>query len=102
MKKLSTNIITENGETKKITVFVDDETAASLAHCDEEIRHLFIVRQRLSILCSEEENNAVISRDTFYKRTPARNAEYEEIFKKREQIDGKRLPSSGYIREYRE
>ena len=62
----------------------------------------FIVRQRLSVLCSEEENNAVISRDTFYKRTPARNAEYEEIFKKREQIDGKRLPSSGYIREYRE
>ena len=34
----------------------------------------FIVRQRLSILCNEEENNAVISRDTFYKRTPARNA----------------------------
>ena len=62
----------------------------------------FIVRPRLSVLCSEEENNAIISRDTFYKRTPVRNAEYEEIFAKREQIDGKRLPSSGYIREYRE
>ncbi len=63
---------------------------------------LFIVRQRLSIFCSEDENNAIISRDTFFKRTPARNAEYERIFGKREQIDGKRLPSSGYIREYRE
>ena len=62
----------------------------------------FIVRQRLSVLCSEEENNAIISRDTFYKRPPARNAEYEEIFAKREQLDGKRLLSSGYIREYRE
>ena len=29
MKKLSTNIINENGETKKITVFVEDETAAA-------------------------------------------------------------------------
>ena len=29
MKKLNTNIITENGETKKITVFVEDETAAA-------------------------------------------------------------------------
>lgn len=37
MKKLSTNIITESGDVKKITVFVEDETAA-LAHCDEEIR----------------------------------------------------------------
>lgn len=62
----------------------------------------FIVRQRLSILCSDEENNAVISRDTFFRRTAARNAEYEEIFSKREQLDGKRLPSSGYIREYRD
>ena len=30
MKKLSTNIITENGDVKKITVFVEDETAADL------------------------------------------------------------------------
>ena len=44
MKKLSTNIITENGETKKITVFVEDETAAALAHCDE-------VRTRIKHCC---------------------------------------------------
>lgn len=43
MKKLSTNITNENGEIKKITVFVEDETAAALAHCDEEIRHLYIL-----------------------------------------------------------
>ena len=35
MKKLSTNITNENGETKKITVFVEDETAAALAECDD-------------------------------------------------------------------
>ncbi len=29
MKKLSTNIINENGEIRKITVFVEDETAAT-------------------------------------------------------------------------
>ena len=43
MKKLSTNIINENGDVKKITVFVEDETAAALAECDEEIRHLYIL-----------------------------------------------------------
>ena len=35
MKKLSTNITNENGETKKITVFVEYETAAALAECDD-------------------------------------------------------------------
>ena len=42
MKKISTNIITENGETKK-TVFVEDETAAALAECDEKIRYFYIL-----------------------------------------------------------
>ena len=45
MKKLSTNVITENGDVKKITVFVEDETAAALGHCDEEIRHLYILEE---------------------------------------------------------
>ena len=45
MKKLSTNIITENGDVKKISVLVEDETAAALAHCDEEICHLYILEE---------------------------------------------------------
>ncbi len=62
----------------------------------------FIVRQRLFVLTDKEEHNAVISRDTFFRRTPKRDEEYEAVFAKREHTDGKRLPSSAYIREYRE
>ncbi len=62
----------------------------------------YIVRQRLCILYDKEEHNAVISRDTFFLRTARRDAEYEAAFRHREQIDGKRLPSTAYIREYKE
>ncbi len=64
-------------------------------------RH-FIVRQRLCVLYDKEEHNAVISRDTFFVRTRRRDEEYEAAFCHREHIDGKRLPSTAYIREYRE
>ena len=63
-------------------------------------RH-FIVRQRLGLLYNDEESNQLISRDTYYARTPERDAEYEIRFKKRIKIDGKRIRTNVTVREYK-
>ena len=68
MKKLSTNIITENGETKKITVFVEDETAAALAHCDEEIRHLYILEEHEAQNLTRKETRRHISYESITEK----------------------------------
>lgn len=60
----------------------------------------FIVRQVLGIQYDCEQGNVVFSRDTFYRRTPERDKEYEILFCRRKRIDGKRLPSMMYARTY--
>ena len=60
----------------------------------------YIVKQILGIQYSREENNVVFSRDTYYRRTPERDKEYEILFCLRRNIDGKRLPSTMYARIY--
>lgn len=60
----------------------------------------FIVRQRLGLLFNDEESNELISRDTYYARTPERDAEYEATFHKRIKIDGKRIRANVTAREY--
>ncbi len=60
-----------------------------------------IVKQILGIQYSQKENNVVFSRDTYYRRTPERDKEYEIMFCLRRNIDGKRLPSTMYAREYK-
>lgn len=60
----------------------------------------FIVRQVLGIQYDCEQGNVVFSRDTFYRRTPERDKEYEILFCMRVRIDGKRLPSMMYARTY--
>lgn len=60
----------------------------------------YIVKQILGIQYSQEENNVVFSRDTYYRRTPERDKEYEILFCLRRNIDGKRLPSTMYARIY--
>ena len=62
----------------------------------------YIVKQIIGIQYGCEENNVVYSRDTFYKRTPERDKEYEILFYRRRNIDGRRLPSTMYAREYKE
>ena len=61
----------------------------------------YIVRQRLGLLYNDEEANQLISRDTYYARTPERDAEYEIRFHKRIKIDGKRIPTNVTVREYK-
>ena len=63
-------------------------------------RH-FIVRQRLGLLYNDEESNQLISRDTYYSRTPERDAEYEYRFRNRIKIDGKRISTNVTVREYK-
>lgn len=60
----------------------------------------FIVKQVFGISFGGVENNVAISRDTYYRRTKKRDAEYELIFCSRKNINGKRLPTTMYSREY--
>ena len=60
----------------------------------------FIVRQSIGFQYDCKENNAVFSHDTFYRRTPERDKQYEIFFCHRRHIDGKRLPSTMYSRTY--
>ena len=62
----------------------------------------YIVRQRLGLLYNDEEANQLISRDTYYERTPERDAKYEIRFKKRIKIDGKRIRTNVTVREYKQ
>ena len=43
MKKLSITIIDHNGEVKRISAYVEDETATALEYCDKEIRRVYIL-----------------------------------------------------------
>ena len=61
----------------------------------------FIVKQVLKAGYSFDTDNGLVSVDTFYVRTPERDALYEEIFEaKGERIDGKRMQSTMYTRKY--
>lgn len=60
-----------------------------------------IVKQRLGFLFNDGEANELMSRDTFYVRTPERDAEYEIRFQNRTKIDGKRIRTNVTVREYK-
>ena len=60
----------------------------------------YIVKQELYLIVDGEQNNAVLSVDTYYRRTLLRDSKYQLLYKDRKHIDGKRLPSNTYIRTY--
>lgn len=60
----------------------------------------YIVKQELYLIVIAEQNNAVLSVDTYYRRTLLRDSKYQLLYKDRKHIDGKRLPSNTYIRTY--
>lgn len=60
----------------------------------------YIVKQVIYVLVHIEENNAVFSVDTFFKRTMMRDCRYLLAYEKRKNINGKRLPTNMYIRTY--
>lgn len=61
----------------------------------------FIVKQHLGVLYSRQDYNVLYSRDTFYRRTAQRDAEYEAAFAARKDIEGRRLPVNTYVRTYK-
>ena len=60
----------------------------------------YIVKQELYLIVDAEHNNAVLSVDTYYRRTLERDSKYQLLYKERRHINGKRLPSNTYIRTY--
>ncbi len=60
----------------------------------------FIVKQVIVIQYDSREAGNVLSHDTYYKRTPARDCQYEYLFSERHILNGKRLPSTAYTRHY--
>ena len=60
----------------------------------------YIVKQELYLIVNAEQNNAVLSVDTYYRITLLRDSKYQLLYKDRKHIDGKRLPSNMYIRTY--
>lgn len=60
----------------------------------------FIVKQRLGVLYSNTDYNVLYSRDTFYRRTAQRDAEYEIAFAGRKDMEGRRLKTNTYVRTY--
>ena len=61
----------------------------------------FIVKQVISLAHHGLESAKLISTDTYYLRTPGRDACYEGIFGENKEPDGKRIPTMAYFRSYR-
>lgn len=60
----------------------------------------FIVKQELCIQVNGVDDNILFSKDIFIKRNKIRDKNYEKQFKKKINIDGKRLRVSASIRTY--
>ena len=67
-----------------------------------EIRYYYsrIVKQRIDIEVDMEDDNVLISYDTYYVRTQKRDKEYEYGMSEKQNIDGKRMRTSMYARRY--
>lgn len=60
----------------------------------------FIVVQAIDVNDDGVESAELCSRDTYFRRTKKRDAQYEELFRSRKRIDGKRLPATMFSRQY--
>lgn len=60
----------------------------------------FIVKQSIGILYHEKRYNVLFSYDTYYRRTPQRDMDYELSFPMRQPLNGKRIPTAMHTRIY--
>ena len=81
---------------KRKTIFVEKIKNATNVYRTK----YFIVAQDLKVQLSEEKDNQMFSYDTYYRRTLARDFEYVNTFIDKDNINGKRLPSTVYTRKY--
>lgn len=61
-----------------------------------------IVIQHIVYNKNPQYDNTLISHDTYYKRTHKRDLEYQSLFIDKDNIDGKRIPSTAYTRQYKD
>ena len=71
----------------------------------EEITNIYrtkeyIVCQTVCMRGCGDNENVLVSTDTYYRRTVARDEQYEVLFCDRRHIDGKRMAASMYTRKY--
>lgn len=60
----------------------------------------YIVAQTLTYKQSEVFDNVMLSHDTYFKRTRKRDEQYFFYFFDKDNLDGKRIPSTSYTRKY--
>ena len=60
----------------------------------------FIVKQNLSLEEQTNGDNCILSTDTYFRRNPLRDKQYELAFSNRKKINGSRLPCTMFIRKY--
>lgn len=60
----------------------------------------YIVKQCVAFGYDELYGTYLISRDTYYRCTPKRDREFEAVFAERKRVNGKRIPTAMYTREY--
>ena len=61
----------------------------------------FIVKQNVYINDGGKDVAGIVSRDVYYFRTAKLDAEYEQYFRAKKHVNGKRLPSTMYTRQYK-
>lgn len=60
----------------------------------------YIVKQVMGIRHDPAKPNVVFSFDIYYRRTIMRDFQYQQIFRDKENLNGKRLPTTMYSRTY--
>ena len=60
----------------------------------------YIVKQTIKLQRSESGNNLLISFDTYYLRNPKRDLAYNIFNARKENRDGRRIPTMLYTRKY--
>ena len=60
----------------------------------------YIVVQRVGYRYSDKDDNVLYSIDTYYLRNKKRDSEYERAFSEKQNVNGRRLPVSMYVRKY--
>lgn len=76
--------------------FVDELALTNNAYRTKK----YIVTQRIIFRQNEVDGSMVISIEVFYERTKDRDAIYEKVFKKRINVEGKRLHCTMFTRSY--
>lgn len=60
----------------------------------------YIITQEITFVKHDYHGSYLDSRDVYYKRTPERDAVYENVFRNRCHLNGERIPTKKHTNEY--